>query len=225
MTPIFPKLPRLLPILLLLFGQSGCAAWLGSGDAGKHPTIYAPIPHLALDRSGPMLAASLLIAAPKAAPMLDSERIVIRLDDDELQFLRGARWSRRAPEMLQDALLHLLEDSGRAQVARHDSGFAADWLLIMDLRRFEADYSQGSVPNIKIEISAKLLNRQDKNVIAWHTFSHSETAAASSTQAIINALTEGLSQTTLELAGWVFKAPPPSVEGMEKGHNKTVETP
>jgi len=209
---MMPTSLRLLPVLFVL-ALAGCASWLGSGDAGEHPTIYAPAPHLALDRNGPTLDASVLIAAPSAAPMLDSPRIVVRLAGDELQFLRGARWSRPAPELLQDALLHLLEDSGRAQVARQDSGFAADWLLIMDLRHFEADYSQGSVPAINIEVSAKLLNRQDKSIIASHIFNHSETAQASSTEAIINAFTEGLSQITLKLAEWIL-APLPPGEGL-----------
>jgi len=197
---------RLLPVWLLFFALTGCASWLGSGDAREHPAIYAPTPHLALNRDGPTLDASVLIAAPSAAPMLDSPRIVVRLAGDELQYLRGARWSRPAPELLQDALLHVLEDSGRLQVARQDSGFSADWLLVMDLRRFEADYRQGPVPNIEIVVSAKLLNRKDKRIIAWNILTHSESAQASSTEAIINAFGEGLSQMTLKLAEWVFMA-------------------
>jgi len=201
-----PRAPLMLLVLLLPLTLAGCASWLGSGDAGEHPTIYAPVPHLALDRDGPNLDASLLIAAPSAAPMLDSPRIVVRLAGDELQYLHGARWSRPAPELLQEALLHVLEDSGRALVARQDSGLAADWLLDLDLRRFEADYRQGSVPTIEIVVSAKLLNRQDKSIIAWHILSHSEPAQASSTQAIINAFDEGLSRMSLKLAEWILMA-------------------
>jgi len=207
---MMPAFLRLFSVLFAL-ALAGCASWLGSGDAGEHPTIYAPTPHLALDRNGPTLDASVLIAAPSAAPMLDSPRIMVRLAGDELQFLRGARWSRAAPELLQDALLHVLEDSGKVQVARQDSGLAADWLLVMDIRRFEADYTQGPVPVIHIVVSAKLLNRQDKRIIAAQIFSHSETAQTSSTDAIISAFTEGLSQITLELAEWVLKTPLPLV--------------
>jgi len=200
------RLPHLLPVVLLSLGLVGCASWLGHGEAGEHPTIYAPTPHLALDRNGPPLDASVLIAPPSAAPMLDSQRIVVRLAGDELQFLHGARWSRPAPELLQNALLHLLEDSGKAQVARQDSGFAADWLLIMDLRRFEADYSQGPIPTVEIVVSAKLIDRQDRHIIAGHILRHSEAAEASSTPAIISAFSKGLSQMSLKLAEWVLMA-------------------
>jgi len=210
---MMPFAQRLLLLLLLPLALVGCASWLGSGDAREHPTIYAPTPHLALNRSGPALDASVLIAAPSAAPMLDSPRIVIRLAGDELQFLRAARWSRSAPELLQAALLHVLEDSGKVQVARQDSGLAADWLLVMDLRRFEADYSQGPVPSIEIVVSAKLLNRQDKRIISSQIFNHSEPAQTSSTDAIISAFTEGVSKITLKLAEWVL-APLPPGEGL-----------
>jgi len=127
-----PFAPRLSALWLLSFILTGCASWLGSGDVGEHPTIYAPTPQVALSRDGPVLDASLMIATPSAAPMLDSPRIVVRLAGDELQFLHGARWSRPAPELLQEALLHVLEDSGRLQVAHQDSGFSADWLLVME---------------------------------------------------------------------------------------------
>jgi len=210
---MMPAFLRLFPVLFAL-ALAGCASWLGSGDPGEHPTIYSPSPQIALDGNRPAHEASVLIAAPSAAPMLDSPRIVIRLAGDELQFLRGTRWSRSAPELLQDALLHVLEDSGKVQVARQDSGLAADWLLVMDIRHFEADYTQGPVPVIHIMVSAKLLNRQDKRIIAAQIFSHSGAIQASSTEAIISAFTEGLSQITLKLAEWILKAPLPSGEGL-----------
>jgi len=107
---------------------------------------------------------------------------------------------------LQEALLHVLEDSGRLQVAHQDSGFSADWLLVMDIRRFEADYSQGSVPSIEIVVSAKLIHRKDKRIMASHLMSHVEPTQTSSTDAIISAFGEGLSQITLKLAEWVLMA-------------------
>jgi len=174
-----PRFRHILLVLLLPLTLIGCASWLGSGKADEHPTIYSPLRQAAFNRNGPALNASVLIAPPSAAPMLDSQRIVIRLPGDELQFLRGARWARPAPELLQDSVLHLLEDSGRAEVARQDSGLAADWLLIMDLRRFEADYRQGPVPSVEIVVSAKLINRQDKKIMAWQLFTHSQAAEAS----------------------------------------------
>jgi len=54
-------------------------------------------------------------------------------------------------------------------------------------------------------VSAKLLNRKDKSILAWQIFNHSETAETSSTEAIISAFGEGLSQMTLKLAQWVLQ--------------------
>jgi len=199
--------PRLLAFLLLPATLVGCASWLGSGDAGEHPSIYAPVPSAKLPPHWQASIDSLLIATPSAAPMLGSQRIVVRLANDELQFLHGARWAQPAPELLQDTLLHLLEDGGALNpLARQGSGLSADWLLLLDLRRFEADYRQGAVPTIEIVVSAKLVSRQDPDLVIWHLLSHSEPAAASSTEAIIAAFSEGLSQINLKLAHWLTMA-------------------
>jgi len=205
--------PRLLAMWLLSAALGGCASWLGSGDAGDHPTVYSPIPQMAADPAWPQVAGSLLIATPSAAPMLDGTRIVVRASADGLQFLRSARWARPAPEMLQDALLHLLEDAGTfAAVARQGSAIAADWMLLMELRRFEAYYSHSAVPSIELVVSAKLVHRQNQSIIASCILTHSEPAAASSTDAIISAFSHSLQQLVPQLAGWVLHTTTPPYE-------------
>jgi len=200
------SLPRALAALLLTTALGGCTSWLGSGHPGEHPAMYAPTLQIAADPAWPQVARGLLIATPDAAPMLGSQRVVIRTTADELQLLRGARWARPAPELLQDALLHLLEDSGKLPaVARQGSTIAADWILLMDIRRFEADYRHNAIPSVDIAVSAKLVSRPDQRIIASRIFTHSEKADASSNAAIIGAFIRNLQHLTPQLAGWVLR--------------------
>jgi len=192
---------------LLLVTLNGCASWLGSGDVGGHPTVYAPATQIVANPAWPQVNGVLLIAHPSAAPMLDSRRIVVRPAADELQLLRGARWARPAPEMLQETLLHLLEDSGKLRaVARQSSGIAGNWRLLLDIRRFEADYSQGPIPTVELVVNAKLVAYQEQQIIASQTFTHSQTAHTSTTGAIMTAFSQGLSQVTGQLTQWVLES-------------------
>src|SRR3546814_9443388 len=95
--------------------------------------------------------------------MTDSLRIAVRPTPDELQVYKGANWSRPPTLMLEDAVLRALEDSGHiGAVARQGSGIAGDYKLVMDVRRFEADYAGAAVPAATIEINAKLLHTADQ---------------------------------------------------------------
>jgi len=195
--------------LLLGLALTGCASWLGHGDADDHPTLYAPNIQVAVDPAWPTVAGSVLIATPTAAPRLDSPRILVRTQGNELQLLRAARWARTPPEMVQDALLHTLEDSGKLRaVARQGNGVTGDVTLLLDLRRFEADYSRGAVPTVEIVLSAKLISRTEGRILSSRTFSQTEPAAASSTEAIMTAFGQGLEQVIAPLVHWVLESAP-----------------
>src|SRR3546814_11720760 len=80
--------------------------------------------------------------------------------------------------MLEDAVLRALEDSGHiGAVARQGSGIAGDYKLVMDVRRFEADYAGAAVPAATIEINAKLLHPADQPGAASRTLLASRSAA------------------------------------------------
>src|SRR3546814_8275751 len=105
--------------------------------------------------------------------MTDSLRIAVRPTPDELQVYKGANWSRPPTLMLEDAVLRALEDSGHiGAVARQGSGIAGDYKLVMDVRRFEADYASAAVPAATIEINAKLLHTADQKRKDKHTYEH-----------------------------------------------------
>ena len=103
------------------------------------------------------------IARPDAARTLDSLRIAVRPTPDELQVYKGASWAKRPSEQIEDMVLRTLEDSQKiTAVAPNGSGMTADYTLLMELRRYEADYAGNSVPAATIEINAKLLHARTR---------------------------------------------------------------
>lgn len=188
---------------LLALALGGCSL-LGGGDR-EPSTIYAPDPRVTLDASAPTVDWQLALVAPQAARIVDSSRIAVRPLPGELQVYRGASWAKPPPDMLQDALLRALEDSGRIPaVARQGAGVFADYKLLMDVRRFEADYAGNAVPAAVIEVNAKLVHGRDQSIVASRTFERATPSTGTDIGLVADAFSRGMAQLTGELALWIL---------------------
>ena len=83
---------------------------------------------------------------------------------------------------------------------------APDYRLLLDLRRFEADYAGGQRPSATIELNAKLVHAREQGVIAAHTFSFVEPAADTSVVSVAEAYTRALGKLGHDVAGWTLEA-------------------
>lgn len=186
-------------LLPVMFG--GCAL-LG---AGNPPTIYSPDPRVEPDPSWPSVTWQLSTTRPTAARMMDSLRIAVSPVPGELQVYKDSSWARTPTEMIEDGVLRTLEDSGKIPaVARQGSGIGANYRLVMDLRRFEADYEGAAVPSAVIEINVKLLHSHDQSVVGSRTFRDVQPAAGTDVRLVADAFTRALGTTTHDIAGWVL---------------------
>ena len=199
-----------LAVACILLG--GCAL-LGGGSRESN-AIYAPDPRITLDPSLPSVPWQLTISPADAARMIDSLRIVVQPMPGELQVYKGASWAKPPTQMLEDAVLRGLEDSGRiGAVARQGSGVDGDYKLVMDLRRFEADYAGAAVPAATIEVNAKLLHPIDQKVVASRTFLVKKPASSTAIADVAAAFDPALGEMARQLAGWVLT----SGDGNERG--------
>jgi len=192
------------------FAVAACALLLGGcsilgGGERERATIYAPDPRVQADPSWPTVDWQLSLGPASAARVIDSARIAVQPTPGELQVYRGASWAKRPSEMLEDALPRTLEDSGRIRaVARQGTGIAADYKLVMDLRRFDADYAGNAAPAATIEVNAKLLHSADQNIVASRTFLRAEPAAGTDAAQVADAFSRSLGTLAGEVAGWVL---------------------
>ncbi len=191
--------------LLLAASLAGCSI-LGGGSPRDRATIYAPDPRIAADPAWPSVQWQLSISPATAARMSDSLRVAVRPTPGELQVYKGASWAKTPTDMVEDAVLRGLEDSGRIPaVARQGSGIAADYKLVMDLRRFEADYAGAATPSATIEVNAKLLHSIDQQIVASRTFLARHPAASTAVPEVAAAFDPALSQIASDMAGWVLQ--------------------
>jgi ABC-type uncharacterized transport system, auxiliary component len=197
------KPQRFLLALPFALSLAGCSI-LGS-EQRDPVTIYAPDVRVPARADWPNVAWSLVIAKPTAARVIDSPRISVRPMPGELQVYRGVSWALPATDMLQDAVQRTLEDSGRIPaVASADAGILGDYRLVMDLRRFEADYAGGSQPEAVVEVNAKLVNNRDQRVVASRTFLQQRPAGGIDVAQVATAFEQALEAATADIVGWVL---------------------
>ena len=208
-----PRAPRALVrralrlgALSLLAASIAACSLLGGGGGRERSVIYAPDPRVAADPAWPTVDWQLSLTKPTAARLIDSFRIAVRPTPAELQVYGGASWAKTPTDMVEDTLLRALEDSGRiGAVARQGSGVAADYKLVMDLRRFEADYDGQPLPTATIELNAKLLHSIDQTIVGSRTFLVQEPAGGTDVAQVTDAFSRSLGTVGGELAGWVLR--------------------
>jgi cholesterol transport system auxiliary component len=115
--------------------------------------------------------------------------------------LAGARWADGLPLLLQSALVESFQDSGRLRSVQGDVGrFRSTHALVIEVRRFEADYTAGVVPLAQVELAATVGRLSDARVLASFTVQASEAAPENRQTAVVGALEAAFAKAAGEMA-------------------------
>ena len=185
-------------MLPILIGLSGC----GAGKAADDTFALSAMPEVA----GPKARhKQILIPEPAALKVLDSEQVVIRVTDSEIQYLAKARWGDRLPKMVQAKLVEAYENSGKLSgVGKPGEGLAIDYQVVTDIRAFQIETSGGD--HAHIEISVKILNDRNGEVRAQRVFSAIAPASGTDNPAFIAALDAAFAKVTTDMVAWTLKS-------------------
>jgi cholesterol transport system auxiliary component len=194
---------RRIAIVAALALAAGCFG--GLKNEAPAPLIYRlDAPQLA---AGEPLAADLAVVVDRAAPGLDSDRVAGRWPGMRLDYIAGARWAESLPALLQSALVESFQDSGRLRSVQGDMGrFRATHSLVIEVRRFEADYAAGGLPVAQVEFAATLGRLSDRRVLASFTASASESAGENRQSSVVAALDAAFARAAADVAGKAFEA-------------------
>lgn len=195
--------PGSLCTILLATLLAGCTPLL---TGSRQPlTIYAPQPRVQAAPEWPDVRWALSLGRTSSARNAEGLRIAVRPTPNELQVYKGAQWVKPPADMVEDTVLHALEDSGRvAVVTRQGSGVGTDYRLLMDVRRFESDYAGAAVPAATIEVTAKLLHVKDQQLAGSRTFLRSQGARTTAVPDVVAAFEQALVDIGSDLAGWAL---------------------
>lgn len=181
---------------------AGCSILGGE----KQPnTIYVTNLQPAVEAAWPSVPWQLSLSRPEAARSVDTLRIAVRPLPHEMQYYKNAAWAKLPSDQIQETVQRALEASQRLPaVARQGSGIAADYKLVMDIRRFDSDYAGGTTPSAVVEVSTSLLHASDNIVVASRVFRQAVPATATDVPSVVRAFEQALNQLGHDMAGWVL---------------------
>jgi cholesterol transport system auxiliary component len=188
-------------------------------EAGPAPQIYrlegAPPVVQAMTASvvpidADYAALTVVVPEPLASRALSSDRVAVMTSGDHLSYAAGARWSERAPLVVQNRVLLAFEDDGRIGAAvRPEDGVQTDYELRLDMIRFEAVYRNGdsAAPTAIVDLRAKLIDRRSRDLVASRRFDAEETAGENRLGSIIAAFDGAMNQIAPQLVDWTLTSP------------------
>ena len=128
-----------------------------------------------------------MIEEPKARGTLDTERIMIRPNALQTQYLPDAQWGDTVPVTLQNLLVRSFSPyDAFTHVGRAPLGTAGDFALISEIRDFNAEVA-GKGAIVRLSVDAQLVREMDASVAARGSFSATATAPSTRTADLIPA--------------------------------------
>lgn len=202
-----PTAMRALLPLMALLALGGCSGLLSS--RGAAPVTYVLRPAIATDAvsaaaasSGPVSAPSLQVQRVAASPGYSRDEILLTQPDRRLDVFAASRWPDALPVVVERLVVDALRQHGRWSVV-HDAAapFAADQLLRVTVRRFDAEYtSVGGPPTVRVVLDATLARRGDRAVLAAFTVEATSAAAEERMSAIVAAFERATGEALSTLA-------------------------
>ncbi len=200
MTNVFAKRVFTGLAAMVLAGTlSACGGFSLLGPSGPPPNVYDLSPKSTFDADLPTVDWQLVVEEPVASRALDTDRIMVRRTPFEIGYISGARWSDRAPRMIQTRLVESFENTHHiVAVGRQTIGLRGDYNLKSELREFQAEYFDGEGgSSVLVRINFKIIEMPSANIIASTTLSRRQTLESENVSSIIVAFDDAL--------GWVMK--------------------
>jgi cholesterol transport system auxiliary component len=146
-------------------------------------------------------AATVLVLRPQAAPGLETEHIALKRSAQRLDYYAASRWPAPLPDFLQSLAIEALRASGKFHSVQSDrAAFAADEVLQIEIRRFQAEYAGDAAPVVHVQLLATLGRRNDRSVLAIVNAESSVAATENRMQAVVAAFQAAVSAALTDLA-------------------------
>jgi cholesterol transport system auxiliary component len=189
-----------------LLGCDGLLPSLG----GPPPNLYTLTPKSTFAKGLPQVEWQLVVEEPVASGGLNVDRIALRVSATELKYFARARWTERAPRLLQTLLVESFENSGAIiAVGRKAIGLRSDYNLKTEMREFQAEYfDAGGKPNVRVRLNAKLVKLPQRAIIASKTFEAAIESEGTDIRQVIKAFDRALGRVLRHTVEWTLKTPP-----------------
>ncbi|WP_424968269.1 ABC-type transport auxiliary lipoprotein family protein [Dinoroseobacter sp. S375] len=189
----------------LALALSGCSAITAISDASKTLEVYelrAP----EIQPAGRSFGLDVVIEEPTTSGALQTDRIMIRPDPLQAQYLPGVRWSETTPVMLQTLMLRSLEQSQALRyVGRTPLGISGDVAVLTELVDFQAAVApDGETGTVELRLISRVVRESDIRILGTRTFAARAILPSVEEAAVIAGFDQAASQLLSEHAAWVL---------------------
>lgn len=195
------------PAALLALGLAGCSAL-----TAPPPSLYVLQPKTTYDTNLPTVNYQLVVNTPVAPQSLDTARIALARSPTTIDYFASSAWTDRAPVMLQDLLVESFENTRKiVSVGRDTSGLRADYVLLTDMRDFEARYYDGTdkPPQVRVRLTAKLIKMPEREIIGGLDAVKLSDAERNDIDSIVAAFGEATGNAMKMIVQWTLRSAPP----------------
>ncbi|MEM6579534.1 MAG: ABC-type transport auxiliary lipoprotein family protein, partial [Pseudomonadota bacterium] len=196
---------RAAALLCCALSLAGCAT-LGALNAASTPgDAYELRPPPNAPRAASTQNVQLVIDVPTASGAIDTDRILVRPNASQVQYLPGAQWTQAAPVMVQSVLVEtFLRTGGFRFVGQRPIGPVGDILLVTHLSDFGVDIDPASGQGtVVLSLTANLVREEDAAILSSRRFSREARIEETAAPAIIAGFETVSNAVFSELAGWV----------------------
>lgn len=194
--------------LVLAASLAGCSTLTAAP-----PSLYVLQPKTTYDTNLPTVGYQLVVQVPDAPQSLDTARVALARSPTTIDYFANAAWTDRAPVMVQDLLVESFENTRKiVSVGRDTTGLRADYVLLTDLRDFEARYYEGTdkPPQVRVRITAKLIKMPEREIIGGLDAVKVSDAEKNDIDSIVAAFGEATGNAMKMVVQWTLRSTPPA---------------
>jgi len=205
----WPGALRLAVPIVLLVTVSGCSSLIELPGSGPAPRIYdlslTSVPESVSTPGGSSSGWRLHVDEPDAPRALNTDKVVLRKSGVELQYYKDARWSDRAPSLVQRLLVDALDRTGAAEIASADPTIARGRYSVKGyLRSFEAQYGSGAAPRVVVRLKLVMADQLSGAILSVQSFESSAQSQADEMRSIVEAMNEAANAVVADATPWMI---------------------
>jgi cholesterol transport system auxiliary component len=131
---------------------------------------------------------------------------ILTTTNGEVAYIADARWISPAVVLFDEAVQRAFSgDQGPARLVSRGEASKSDFVLKLDVRTFEAQYTHGSgaAPDVVVAVRAVMTRNSDRSLVGDHTFEARVPANDNRVSAIVPAYDAAVTQVLSDLLLWV----------------------
>ncbi len=147
----------------------------------------------------------LVVELPTSSGALATDRILIKPNRLQAEYLPQGRWVDATPVLIQTLLVASLQNSGAFRlVGRDGAGLSPDYRLLVELTDFQAEAPAEGVAEIAVNVGLTMTMSRDDDgsLIATRRFEHTALASSSDTLALVSAFDQATQRVLADSVAW-----------------------